>query len=89
MDNLVRLCTMHSSYLLISTGLPLMLALLRALKVKSDYITTTDDVITCTTGKIAHATVGRIALVMALGAASGGLTSTIVSGLVQVSSDTK
>ena len=35
-------------------------------------------------GKVAHATVGRIALVMALGAASGGLTSTIVSGLIQV-----
>ena len=38
-------------------------------------------------GKIAHAAVGRIALVMALGAASGGLTSTIVSGLVQVGND--
>ncbi|XP_065911000.1 ammonium transporter 2-like isoform X2 [Dysidea avara] len=35
-------------------------------------------------GKIAHASVGRIALVMALAAASGGLTSTIVSGLVQM-----
>ena len=35
-------------------------------------------------GKIAHAAVGRIALVMALAAASGGITSTIVSGLVQV-----
>ena len=35
-------------------------------------------------GKISHAAVGRIALVMALSAASGGLTSTIVSGVVQV-----
>ena len=35
-------------------------------------------------GKTAHAAVGRIALVMALAAASGGLTSTIVSNLVQV-----
>ena len=37
-----------------------------------------------TLGKIAHAAVGRIALVMALAAASGGITSTIVSSLVQV-----
>ena len=37
-----------------------------------------------TTGKLSHATVGRIALVMALAAASGGLTSTMVSGIVQV-----
>jgi len=38
----------------------------------------------CVAGKISHASVGRIALVMALAAASGGLTSTIVSGLIQV-----
>ena len=38
-------------------------------------------------GKIAHAAVGRIALVMALAAASGGITSTIVSSLVQVHSN--
>lgn len=38
----------------------------------------------CIVGNIAHASVGRIALVMALTAASGGLTSTIVSGFVQV-----
>ena len=31
-----------------------------------------------------HAVVGRVALVMAIAAASGGLTSTIISGLVQV-----
>ena len=35
-------------------------------------------------GKKAHAAVDRIALVMALAAASGGITSTIVSNLVQV-----
>ena len=35
-------------------------------------------------GKISHAAAGRIALVMALSAASGGLTSTIVSAVVQV-----
>ena len=35
-------------------------------------------------GKLTHATVGRIALVMSLAAASGGLTSTIIAGLVQV-----
>ena len=54
---------------------------------KNDYITT-DDVMcfVLLAGKIAHATVGRIALVMALAAASGGLTSTIVSGLIQVRS---
>ena len=48
-------------------------------------ITIVDDIsVFCVTGKISHAAVGRIALVMALAAASGGLTSTIVSGLVQV-----
>ena len=31
-----------------------------------------------------HAAVGRIALVMAVAAASGGLTSTFISGMVQV-----
>ena len=35
-------------------------------------------------GKTAHAAVGRIALTMCLAAASGGLTQTIVSGLVQM-----
>ena len=35
-------------------------------------------------GKISHAAVGCIALVMALSAALGGLTSTIVSAVVQV-----
>ena len=36
------------------------------------------------TGTALHAVVGRIALVMAVAAATGGLTSTIVCGLVQV-----
>ena len=35
-------------------------------------------------GVLFHGVVGRIALVMAIAAASGGLTSTIISGLVQV-----
>ena len=37
-----------------------------------------------TIGKLTHATVGRVALVMALAAASGGLTSTVISGVVKV-----
>ena len=35
-------------------------------------------------GKTAHAAVGRIALTMCLAAASGGITQTIVSGIVQL-----
>ena len=35
-------------------------------------------------GARSHAVVGRVAVVMAVAAASGGLTSTIISGLVQV-----
>lgn len=35
-------------------------------------------------GKTAHAAVGRIALTMCLAAASGGVTQTVVSGLVQL-----
>ena len=35
-------------------------------------------------GKTAHAAVGRIALVMCLAAASGGITQCIMSGLVQI-----
>ena len=35
-------------------------------------------------GKTSHAAVGRIALTMCLAAASGGITQSIVSGLVQL-----
>ena len=35
-------------------------------------------------GKTSHAAVGRIALTMCLAAASGGITQSIVSGLVQI-----
>ena len=35
-------------------------------------------------GARSHAVVGRVAVVMAVATASGGLTSTIISGLVQV-----
>ena len=37
-----------------------------------------------TVGNISHATVGRIALVMTIAAASGGLCSAIISFSVQV-----